>query len=339
MLEEYLKQMESFITPKNYNTDISNNTNLKTDDIVPQVSVENKNKIEDYLKKHNIEGKGRVYDHILDNPPKYTSASLSNLTTQNNNTEKINPYHSANANFTKTNMRSIPQIQSNTTNQITNNNLKNTKTELRNKSLSPTKNIESLNNVDVAGNESCAYQKKIHEMNIKSMNYRYEISQLKQIVESHQQTILHKDIMIQKLEKLRENDAKYLLKLETMVSQKQKPETNSIIPTNVVKIEPNVIYNKCDEELKSLDLNFNDKKDVKDFILKTMKELNMLKDFQINVFEISKNYDSINENIIEGMNLIQSLINSVNKSQRLDHSQFQLLISIIYAKPKLILRR
>ena len=55
MLEEYLKQMESFITPKNYNTDISNNTNLKTDDIVPQVSVENKNKIEDYLKKHNIE--------------------------------------------------------------------------------------------------------------------------------------------------------------------------------------------------------------------------------------------------------------------------------------------
>ena len=80
-------------------------------------------------------------------------------------------------------------------------------------------------------------------------------------------------------------------------------------------------------------------KDVKDFILKTMKELNMLKDFQINVFEISKNYDSINENIIEGMNLIQSLINSVNKSQRLDHSQFQLLISIIYAKPKLILRR
>jgi len=45
------------------------------------------------------------------------------------------------------------------------------------------------------------------------------------------------------------------------------------------------------------------------------------------VYEISKNYDAVNENIIEGMNLIQTLINSVNQSQRLESTQFQMLIT------------
>jgi hypothetical protein len=163
------------------------------------------------------------------------------------------------------------------------------------------------------------------------MNYRYEISQLRQQVENQQQSILIKDTTIQKLEKQRENDSKYLLKLETMIAQKQKPEfpqpqTAGNI-TNSKAIENPTQSTKTDEELKSLDLNFNDKKEVKEFIQKSIREIQALKEFQSNVYEISKNYDAINENIIEGMNMIQQLINNVNQSQRLDQGQFQILIS------------
>jgi hypothetical protein len=331
MIENYLKQIETFITPRNFNhqfneiniQNVQNNTR-KDEDLPNQLSAENRKKIEEFLKNQMLEGKGKLYDKILDN-----NSSIDKIVTNTNHTTKNN--QSGNINYVST--TNISRINpSNHLSQNSNLNDNKKSLQLRNKSLSPSKNIcisDNLSN-ETSTNDVGFLQKKIHELNIKSMNYRYEISQLKQFVENQQQTIMQKDLIIQKLEKQRENDAKYLLKLETMISQKQKQEvtisqTNN--NNNIQKQDSNQISFKNDEELKSLNLNFNDKKEVKDYILKNLKELTQLKEFQANVYQISQNYDSINENIIEGMNLIQSLIHLVNQSQRLDNGQYQLMIS------------
>jgi len=331
MIENYLKQIETFITPRNFNhqfneiniKNIQNNPR-KDEDLPNQLSAENRKKIEEFLKNQMLEGKGKLYDKILDN-----SGSTDKIVTNTNHTTKNN--QSGNINYVST--TNISRINpSNHFSQNSNLNENKKSVQLRNKSLSPSKNIclsDNLSN-EISTNDVGCLQKKIHELNIKSMNYRYEISQLKQFVENQQQTLMQKDLIIQKLEKQRENDAKYLLKLETMISQKQKQEvtvsqTNN--NNNIQKQESNQISFKNDEELKSLNLNFNDKKEVKDYILNNLKELTQLREFQSNVYHISKDYDSINENIIEGMNLIQSLIHLVNQSQRLDNGQYQLMIS------------
>lgn len=334
MIDNYLRQIETFISPKNYKPDI-NDKNIQNiqinEDVPPQLSAENRKKIEEYLKSQMLEGKGKLYDRILDS----TSQNSNNLSasynynrnttqhtsshTQNYHSEKLGPHPSNVSNITRfTNL--------NATNQGNSNNI-------RKKSQSPSKNID---NSDIS-NDLIAYQKKIHDMNIKSMNYRYEITKLQQTIDSQQKTIMMKDTIIQKLEKQRDNDAKYLLKLEAMLSQKAKPEIpiNPIHNTNLQdftssKQQENLTQgSKTDEELKTLELNFNDKKEVKEFILKSMREIKLLKEFQQSVYEISQNYDSINDNIIEGMNLIQQLINNVNQYQRLDNVQFQQLTGIL----------
>ena len=80
-------------------------------------------------------------------------------------------------------------------------------------------------------------------------------------------------------------------------------------------------------EIKNLKLNFNDKNEIKEFIMNLCNENQKLKIFQSQVEEISKNYDIVNENIIESMKSIQLLIENINKREVLDNSQFNLLIS------------
>ena len=330
MIENYLKQIETFITPRNFKPDFNEinikkiqNLPNKEEDLPNQLSAENRKKIEEFLKNQMLEGKGKLYDKILDN-----SSSTDKIVTNTNHTTKNN----LSGNFNCISTNNITRINpSNHVSQSINLNDNKKSLQIRNKSLSPSKNIgfnDNLSN-ETSSNDIAIFQKKIHDLNIKSMNYRYEISQLKQQIDTQQQTIMQKDIYVQKLEKQRENDAKYLLKLETMISQKQKQETVVQQDNNIAKQESQQISFKNDEELKSLNLNFNDKKEVKDFIIKTIKELTHLREFQTNVYKISKDYDSINENIIEGMNLIQSLINLVNQYQRLDSGQYQLMISKI----------
>lgn len=337
MIENYLKKIETFISPRNYNEEfiIDNNNNENR-----LSQLENKKKIDDYLKNKILEGKVKVYDKIFDNNVKSASnSSNSFINTQNNNqSDKLN------------NQSSVSYITKSKSPTKTVNNLDNTyninnyiqqkNNRLKNKSQSPRRILENENsnnnnnisNVNEVSNiDASIFNKKIHELNMKNMSYRYEISQLKQVLDVNEQKLSQKEILIQKLEKQRENDAKYLLKLETMINHESKIKVNNTTSNaNLAKQEKSMHLTNYDEEIKSVNLNFNDKNDVKEYILNSIKVIQKLKDFQTNVYEISLNYDSINENIIDGMNLIQTLINSVNQSQRLDNGQFQLMISIFF---------
>ena len=74
-------------------------------------------------------------------------------------------------------------------------------------------------------------------------------------------------------------------------------------------------------------LNFNEKSEVKEFLTNLLEENQKLKLFQSQVEEISKNYDLVNDNIIDSMKAIQLMIENINKSDVFENYQFNLLIS------------
>lgn len=87
-------------------------------------------------------------------------------------------------------------------------------------------------------------------------------------------------------------------------------------------------------------MNISDKGELKDFIANIIAENHKLKAFQSQVFEISKNYDNINENIVEGIKKIQtammeegrqidsldSLVENMEKTLELKHAEYNFLL-------------
>ena len=202
---------------------------------------------------------------------------------------------------------------------------------------------------------------KVHGLNLKNMNYRYEIEKYKtQLNESIKEKNNYK-LEIEKLEKQKENLTKYLLKLEENLSNSQK--TNEGVPfsknlskrtsvsnyNNRPKIKCESVNNNVNISLnksnnseilsskKSLSifscqnisidvapnynviinditnqktLNISSRQELKSFLLKIYNENQKLKTFQSQVFELSKTYDDINDNLLESIRNIQSIVES-----------------------------
>jgi hypothetical protein len=130
----------------------------------------------------------------------------------------------------------------------------------------------------------------------KNMNYRFENTELTRKIEYLNQKIVKQNETITKLERQKDLDSKYLIKLEaTMIN---KPATNTTRQfNNVSKIE-------LDGSFKS---SFN----------KLLFDENQkLKRFQEEVFKISRNYDEVNDELIYHLKEIQSLLSLTNEDYR-----------------------
>ena len=57
-------------------------------------------------------------------------------------------------------------------------------------------------------------------------------------------------------------------------------------------------------------VNITDKNDLKELIANLIQENQKLKQFQNQVYEISRNYDDINQNMVEGIKNIQDILNN-----------------------------
>ena len=58
-------------------------------------------------------------------------------------------------------------------------------------------------------------------------------------------------------------------------------------------------------------LNLNDKKSVKEFANRIMNENKKLKGFQAKIYEISKNYDTLNEKVANGLRVIKKYFEEI----------------------------
>lgn len=311
MFEDYLKKIEEIITPnyyskKNYKEKIRGELEdplefeekQRKQESGETTSQDNKRLMEEYLKKMNTsdevgltESKLKIYKKILDKESRVEEPVTIPVTSEHQ------------------------RMLNNSTVS------KNNKTY----SQSPSKRLFKHNDADEA-----TLKEKIHNLNIKNMNHRYEIDTLKNKMNEQNATIEEQRVEISKLEKLNENNNKYLIKLENLVSQRNlNLNFNKSSVTNVnfgtseilmnrvkAKSENNVIvdFNKMnnlviEDRVNQTVVNITDKNDLKELIANLIQENQKLKQFQHQVFEISKNYDDINENMVDSIKNIQVYLN------------------------------
>lgn len=198
---------------------------------------------------------------------------------------------------------------------------------------------------------------KIHNLNLKNMTYRNDIEKFKHKIKQLTQEIDNQKQLIIKYENEKESSVQYLLKLENMLNHNKNNinciHTSQEIKTQNMEIPISTSKDNNDEQLEqnsvkgnkslftesnfSVDVTKNnyitidDKKhkeqftlssssEVKEFITKLYKENQKLKMFQKHVFEISKSYDDINDNLHESIMKIQELVNNHEKGSNFENA-------------------
>ena len=322
-------------------------------------SEENKKLIEEYMQRMGIkdilesasnnpnivnESKMRVYQKILEREGKLENPDDYNNENNQNKDNKFSiniinhdiPLNTANFQQTNNNSENF--------NVNTNNNISvNHSMKSKNISLSPSRKVKQTT-CDNVLNE----REKIHMLNIKAMNYRHEVENLKKKNLELNKTIEDQKEQILKFEKQKENDNKYLIKLESLLSTKGSLKNSSV--NDFLNVNPNnlnsssnllsknnfnntnfsmngifIELKKCtnfviQDRFNNFNLNVTDQQEMKEFIANLMQESQKLKNFQKKVFEISKNYDDVNENIINAIKAIQNIL-EISSAKNLDDIQ------------------
>ena len=264
--------------------------------------------------------------------------SSNNFVRNSNTNANITSHHNHNSgNYSNSNGNSINNINVNVNSESLNMSRKGGQlNNSKHLSMSPRK-IKT--NTDTVSTE----REKIHMLNIKAMNYRHEVETLKKKINELNKTIEHQKEKIYRVEKQKENDNKYLIKLENMLAAQStgsQPSINALLNNLANNNNMSSISNlsqknftsgiyvelkKCTnlivkDKANNFSLNLIDQNEMKEFVLNLMNECQKLKAFQRQVFEISKNYDDINENIINSIKTIQNIM-EISSVKSFDENQ------------------
>jgi hypothetical protein len=276
----------------------------------------------------------------------FSSNSNINGTAIGNSFNNINANANANANLISDNLNYNLNLNrnGNLSANINGNLNLNSKGNINNR-LNNSKNLSlSPNKIKTQADTVNTEREKIHMLNIKAMNYRHEVETLKKKITDLYKIIEDQKEKIYRIEKQKENDNKYLIKLENMLAAQStggQPSINALL-NNLANNNINMssmsnlsqknftagIYvelKKCTnlivkDKVNNLSLNLIDQNDMKEFILNLMNECQKLKAFQRQVFDISKNYDDINENIINSIKTIQNIM-EISSVKSFDENQ------------------
>ena len=319
MIDDYIKQLEEIISPQTYN--ITNFKDKISSYDRPEKGVSGNNK------NNNKMGKDVLLDDYMRNLDQ-------NVGTNNSNDDKLIMYKrilEEEANISK-----LEELNYNS-----NVNTINKKNNIL--SGNQSKNLDTTN---ISVNDPKA-KDKIHNLNVKNMSLRHEIDVLKKKNEELTRIIETQEKQINKYEIQIENDNKYLLKLETHLVDNGKTKAKERfnltllgVPFNYAQTKSNSNTNPNNNNNTSVSESDNkkkteqiqvDKSSMRELITELINENEKLKNFQSQVFDISKNYDEINENMILSLRNIQigfdnfkSDISNINKNlnlERLDEIQ------------------
>lgn len=318
MLEEYLKRLESLIAPSNYCKSNFKDKILCDEILINQLNLvetnfnsnmdrmneqdgENKKVIEDYLNRMGIKDKENAYNKLTDeNKRKLYNKILSNHEERNEKEQEE----------ISSNIRSmtVRNDEDNKMNHTSRTNF------YRNKKSNSVTRLQKSD--DIAYEEVIVLKEKVHSLSIKNMSFRYEIEKYKNKINELTTIIEEKEENINKLEKQRENNNKYLLKLEGMLTSSGRtfnsPFMNKTFnKSTVLKTKRNPLENYPDQN--KTELIASERKEVKNIISALIQENDKLKTFQQEVYNISKSYDDINENLLNEIKAMQEIIEKEKK--------------------------
>jgi hypothetical protein len=149
----------------------------------------------------------------------------------------------------------------------------------------------SMNMSQICKQDPYYMKEIIIEERKKNMSYRYEIGELKRKIESLEKEGKIKQDMLNKLQRDKEIDSKYLIKLENMLT--------------------GIKDSKIREEVYTIDKD-NTQKEAKHLIKFLYGENEKLKLFQSEIYKISKTYDEINSGVLSKLKEIENLFAILN---------------------------
>jgi hypothetical protein len=136
-------------------------------------------------------------------------------------------------------------------------------------------------------------------------------------------------ILVNKLEKQKDSDNKYLLKLEHMLESNKtqgglmfrnysngsmsdisKISRKTIASNEYYSIEYKTNTIIIEDKYNDSTIAISEKEELKQYILNLLTENRRLKDFQNQVYEISKNYDDINSNMLDSIKSLQDILSN-----------------------------
>lgn len=175
------------------------------------------------------------------------------------------------------------------------------------------------------------------ELQYKSMNYRHEIEVGKNRIAELEKILENKNQEISKLLREKEHMSSYLIKLESVM--RRKTDTNTQGTTETFKDAPTIENTKDNAEegdkfeafnAHNLTINITGasptitmidgeghknvitrKRDMMKFLNKIYRENQSLKNFQNQVFMLSKTYDDINNNLAESISGFQEISKNI----------------------------
>jgi len=331
MINDYLKQLESAIIPKKYNSEY-----------FKQTYVNNKEKNENVISETNLKDNAITNPNNIDQQQpeagKKTASESENMKLLNEylrrsgyketaetiarNPNKVKLYQKileSDIKKTKNEKVSVSSNEVASNDDKSNQGIENAKLrsstakiDLRS-SFQEKSAITNKENVSRVGgsvikkaNTSVERNEKFTQLHYQSINYRHDIENLQNTLKSLEKKYLEKQNVIDTLEKQKENDDKYLLKLEDIYKQEQMKNKNNLNISLNVSNTNNNISGTGNEEYVLAGVNLKDKNQLNNLITNLINENYKLKHFQAQVLEISKNYDDINENIVNNMKSTQN---------------------------------
>lgn len=340
LIEEYIQRMgiKDLMESASSNPNILNESKLR----IYQKILEKEGKLENPEDIINTYSQNEILNpaaadfqnnlELLNNQNNNNYHGNINNVFNNHNTNPSTLNANMNLNSNNNNLHSLSINNFNNPNDISianskkeNSRLNNSNNVSKNLSLSPSRKYKQMMSENVN-----TEREKIHLLNIKAMNYRHEVETLKKRICELNKTIEDQKEKILRMEKQKENDNKYLLKLENMLAAKSSGQpslhaflNNSVNVNNMSSLSnlsqrnfTNGLYvelKKCtnliiQDKVNDFSMNLTDQNEMKDFILNLMNEAQKLKAFQKQVFDISRSYDDINDNIINSIKTIQNLM-------------------------------
>jgi len=363
LIEEYIQRMgiKDLLESASSNPNIINESKMR----IYQKILEREGKLEnpeDILNSY-------AENEILNNAQNLNNLNLHQQQKLENNNNSNNNFREANeSDFLNTNNNKFYQNQNTNLNSINNNNntnnynnknfnsignhnlnasitnqsrkgadLPNNPNTIKDLSVSPSNKHRQMS--CGSGDNVSTEREKIHMLNIKAMNYRHEVETLKKRINELNKVIEDQKEKILRTEKQKENDNKYLIKLENLLAAQSTGNpslsaflNNSANLNNISSISnlsqrnfTNGIFvelRRCTnlilkDKSNNFSLNLTDPVEMKEFVLNLMNEAQKLKAFQKQVFDISLNYDDINENMINSIKTIQNIMD-ISSAKNID---------------------
>lgn len=285
MIEDYLKKLETIISPQTYDMNNYKEKIIQSPLLVPD---------KQFLQ--NLDGNEVVAINLQTDPKELNQNLDGEFETKNINTDLQTE-------------KGVSQVR-----------LTDRLSDIGRDKLSLKPNISQLNRTEETDTKT---RERIHQLNVKNMAYRQQIDALSRKVEDLNKELESKNKKIDQYEIQIENNSKYLLKLEAYMVEAGKNKGRERFVLNMLGVHSD--FNTSKSSINTSNLNSTiasalnadkasfsvDKGDMKSIVIALVNENQKLKNFQNQVLKISKNYDDINEAMAESIKKVQSLLEDV----------------------------